>query len=378
MAIEYKDYYKILGVPKTSTDKEIKAAYRKLARQYHPDVNPGDAAAENKFKEVGEAYEVLSDDKKRAQYDRFGDQWKAYSQGGGARPAGPGAGAGATPGGVEFDFGGFGAGGIEDFLSSLFGGQAGPAQSGYGGFTSTHKTRGRARSSHDMEYPVEISLEEAYRGTTTSFVVTVPEMCDICHGVGTVVSSSRKPCPVCEGTGRTKSGRSLFGGNVCPRCKGTGQMVETCPSCQGAGTTEQERRISDIKIPPGVADGQKIRLAGQGANGGDLYMRIKVRPNPKFERDGDDLKTEFAVPYTVAALGGEAVVDTLSGRKLLTIPPGTQGGQSFRLTGLGMPKLKEKGSSGNLYARSRITIPTNPTSRERELLQELEKLRKAG
>ena len=372
MAVDYKDYYKILGLPKTATDKEIKAAYRGLARKYHPDVNSGDKGAEEKFKDVGEAYDVLSDSDKRSKYDQFGDQWKNYSQGGGPSPGGS---QGRSP---DFDFGGTGSSGsIDDFLSSLFGGGAGGAggfSTGQSGFGGRSGGRMAPAAEQDMEYPVEITLEEAYRGTTRSFTVSIPETCGQCGGAGAVSVGKGRPCPMCSGSGKVKGGRGLFGQSLCPQCGGTGQATETCPECHGEGTETKQRRLSDIKIPPGVTDGQRIRLAGQGASGGDLFLKIKLRGNAKFERIGDDLKTDFTVPYTVAALGGEASVETFDGPRTLSIPAGTQSGQSFRLKGQGMPILKG-GGRGNLQATVKIAVPKDLSPRERDLLTELAKLR---
>ncbi len=370
MAVSYKDYYKILGVPKTATEKDIKAAYRKLARQSHPDVNPGDKGAEEKFKDIGEAYDVLSDADKRSKYDQYGDQWKAFSQGGG----GGGPSSGGFGGGVEFG----GGAGIDDFLSSLFGGAGGygggrgPA-GGYGGFSRAGQGAAGRVGAGDAEYALEIGLEEAFAGASKSFTINLPQMCDRCGGSGAVSTGQSKPCSMCQGTGKVKGGRGFFGNNTCPQCGGTGQAVEVCPQCHGDGSVTKQKRLSDVKIPAGVADGQRIRLAGQGANGGDLYLKVTVRPHPQFERDGDTLRTDFAVPYTVAALGGEASVETLAGRKVLNVPPGTQSGQAFRLTGQGMPRLK--GGSGDLYARAKVTVPKDLSPRERELLLELAKLR---
>lgn len=373
MAVDYKDYYQILGVPKTANEKEIKAAYRKLARKYHPDVNSGDKTAEDKFKNVGEAYDVLSDADKRAKYDQFGDQWKAYSQ------PGFGGGGGGGPQGSGFGGETFGGVGIDDFLASLFGGAGGGgAAGGFGGFHDTRRSaRSRMQPEMEAEYPVEISLEEAYKGTTRSFTLTMPETCSRCGGSGATSSGKHKPCNLCGGTGRARGGKAgLFGGGVCPQCGGSGQAVEVCPECHGEGTVEKQKRLSDVKIPAGVAEGQRIRLAGQGPNGGDLFLKIAIRADGRFERKGDDLYTDFPVPATVAALGGEASVETFAGRKVLNIPAGTQSGQSFRLTGLGMPLLKTKGAqSGNLYARAKLTVPKDLSPRERELLMELAKLR---
>ena len=369
MAVDYKDYYKILGLPKTAAEKEIKAAYRSLARKYHPDVNSGDKGAEEKFKDVGEAYEVLSDTDKRSKYDQFGDQWKNYSQGSG--PGGSPAGGGRS----DFDFGGAGgSGSIDDFLSSLFGGGTGGSGSGFGGFSGRSAGRTSPAAEQDAEYPVEISLEEAYKGTSRSFTVSLPETCGQCGGAGAVTVGRGKPCPMCAGTGKVKGGRGLFGNSLCPQCGGTGQATEACPECHGEGTVTRQRRLSDVKIPPGVTDGQRIRLAGQGGSGGDLFLKMKIKPHPRFERIGDDLRTEFTVPYTVAALGGEASVETFEGLRVLTVPAGTQSGQSFRLKGQGMPILKG-GGRGSLNATAKITVPKDLSPRERDLLTELAKLR---
>lgn len=369
MAVEYKDYYKILGVPKTATEQEIKAAYRKLARRHHPDVNPGDKTAEDKFKDVGEAYEVLSDADKRSKYDQYGDQWKAVSQGGGFHPGGQQTNAYSS----NFEFGG---GGIDDFLSSLFGGAGGFGGNtgGFGGFSRAERHAATRTGGQEIEYPIEIGLEEAFKGTSKSFTLSLPQTCDRCGGSGAVSAGKDKGCPMCAGTGKVKGGRGFFGNNTCPQCGGTGEAVEVCPQCHGDGTVTKQKRLSDVKIPAGVADGQRIRLAGQGANGSDLYLKVKLRTHPHFERNGDELRTEFVVPYTVAALGGEAGVETFSGRKVLNIPAGTQSGQSFRLAGQGMPRLKG-GGAGDLYAKARVTVPRDLSPRERELLTELAKLR---
>src|SRR3569833_2063587 len=345
MAMDYKDYYKILGVPKTATDKEIKAAYRKLARESHPDVNPGDKGAEDKFKDIGEAYDVLSDADKRSKYDMYGDQWKAASQGG-FRP-GPGG-----AGGVEFDFGSMGAGGhggLDDLLASIFGNAAGGG-GGVGGFNRAGSSMRRQAQQQDLEYAVETSLEEAFRGTTKSFTLNIPETCTRCNGSGAV--STGKKCKTCDGAGHVKGTRGFFGNSMCPDCGGTGQAVEVSQQCRGEGTNSKPRRLSDVKLPAGVTDGQRIRLAGQGVLGGDLFLKVSIRQHPRYKREGDDLYTEFDVPFSVAALGGEAGVETLNGRKVLNVPPGTQSGQSFRLAGQGMPNLKNKGVSGNLIAKA--------------------------
>jgi chaperone protein DnaJ len=372
MAGEYKDYYKILGVAKTADEKEIKSAYRRLARKYHPDVNPNDKSAEGKFKELQEAYEVLSDADKRAKYDRYGEEWKAFTQGGGFGASQPG-------GSATVDFGSFG--GLDDLFASLFGGDpragagAGRPGPGFGGF---NPGGGRIRTEYpqrrDIEYPVEITFDEAYNGAQRSFTISVSETCSRCHGSGAISAGKGKACLMCGGSGKSR-GRSLFGSGVCPQCGGSGEAQEPCPDCQGRGAIDRSKRLSQIKIPAGVKDGQRIRLQGQGSNGGDLYLKIAIRPDLRYERKDSDLYTGFPVPFTVAALGGEASVETPQGRKVLTIPPGTQTGQKFRLTGIGMPVVKGSGR-GNLYASAEITVPKSLSPRERDLLSELARLRK--
>ena len=323
MGPEYKDYYANLGVSKTATEKEIKAAYRKLARKFHPDVNQGDKKAEDRFKEVGEAYGVLSDAEKRKKYDQYGDQWRDYSQSGA-----PGGNAGGAPrgGGFSADYGA-GAPDMNDFFASLFGDQGfggGAGGSRYGGARSAPPRRGQ-----DVETTITVSLEDAFHGATRSLSLTIPN-------------------------GRYDVGR---------------------------GREDSTTRKADIKVPSGVAEGQKIRLSGQGADGaggpGDLYLIVHIAPHPQFERVGDDLNVDVPVLYTEAALGGEIRVSTIKGANMtMRIPPGTQSGQKFRLASQGMPKLRGTGH-GDLYARVKITVPKQLSDRERELLTELSGLHKA-
>ena len=325
MPPDYKDYYALLGVDKKANEKDIKAAYRKLARKYHPDVNPGDSAAEEKFKQVSEAYEVLSDTDKREKYDQFGDQWRAYSQGGGQGYGGAGAGAQGFPGGFRVDYGNQGGeqyGNLDDLFATLFGGMdvGGGSRMGerFGGMRQAAPRRGQ-----DVETNVTVSLEEAFSGTTRSLSLSIP-------------------------TGRYDL---------------------------NTGRDDATTRKVEVKIPAGVQDGQKIRLSGQGGSGqggpGDLFLIVHVAPNKIFERKNDDLTVDVPVSFAVAALGGQAKVPTLKGTRLtMTIPAGAQSGQSFRLSGQGMPKLKG-GGSGDLYARIKVSVPKHLTDRERELISEL-------
>ena len=300
--MNYKDYYAILGVKKDASEKDIKQAYRKLARQYHPDVNPGNKEAEEKFKEVSEAYEVLSDKEKRAKYDAFGQQWQGYEQGGGF----------GGPGGFryeDFDQSGFGGGaGFGDFFEMLFGPRGG-AGTGMG----PEDFIGRARTGRDIEAQIDVTIEEAYSGATKAFTINT-------------------------------------------------------------GPGGQPRRL-EVKIPAGVREGSRIRLAGEGQQGprgqkGNLYLIVHMVPNAKFERRGDDLYTDVTVPFTTAILGGEIQVDTVTGKVTMKIPAGTQSGQAFRLAGKGMPRLNKSGQ-GDLYARVRISVPRNLTSKQRDLVTEL-------
>ena len=294
--MDYKDYYAVLGVKKDAVEKEIKQAYRKLARKYHPDVNPGSKEAEEKFKEISEAYEVLSDKEKRAKYDRFGEEWQRYEHIGAPGPGGPSEGAYERYGDFNFDPG-YGTGEFGDFFEMLFG------------------PRGAARQDMrgaDLEATIEITLEEAYEGAKKSISVT-------------------------------PSGR-------------------------------QSKRL-EVKIPPGVNEGSRIRLAGEGSAGpggrkGDLYLIVRLKPNHTFERRGDGLYEEVTIPFSTAALGGEIQVRTMKGRVTMKIPAGAQSGQTFRLTGQGMSRLNKPGK-GDLLVKLKVSVPKRLTDRQRELIQEL-------
>ncbi|TET25773.1 MAG: molecular chaperone DnaJ [Dehalococcoidia bacterium] len=320
-----KDYYEILGVNRNASEREIKQAYRRLARKYHPDVNPSDKSAEARFKQINEAYEVLSDKEKRPKYDRFGDQWQYADQFAQAQPS---SGWDSGTGGFRFYSSG-------DDIGSLFD----EMLRGVGG--GTFSQRGQPRRGRDITSPIEVTLEEAYRGTSRTISLAVEE-----------------PCPTCRGSG--------FIQNV------------PCSVCQGSGVAAKTKRL-EVKIPAGVRNGSRVRIAGKGqpshsgANG-DLYLVVSVKPHPKFERQGNDLHVEVAVPLTVAVLGGEIKVPTLKGKLALKIPPETQNGRIFRLTGQGMPQMKNS-SYGDLLARVNIELPTKLSSKERELFEQLKELR---
>ncbi|MFN3653237.1 MAG: molecular chaperone DnaJ [Armatimonadota bacterium] len=362
-----KDYYEILGVPKSASAKEIKAAYRKLARQHHPDLNPGNKASEERFKEISEAYDVLGDEEKRKKYDTFGSNWEF----GGAGGPGPGAGAGG------FNFGGGGVGGeghfdidLEDLFGGIFGGRGGGGRAA---------RRGPQRG-EDLQYEIEVTLEEAYSGGERRFTITAPDTCPTCHGSGAEPGAKLETCPQCKGSGQ---GRNLGGftlrGETCNRCGGTGQVpTQECHTCRGRGIVERPRAVT-VTIPKGVADGNKLRVAGQGNPGsgggpaGDLYLIVKTRPHPLFERKGDHLYVDLPVSFTEAALGAEVQVPTVTGKVTMRVPPGVQSGQQLRLSGQGMPR--RSGGAGDLFARIRVTVPKNLSDEERGLIERLRELR---
>ncbi|MFC2021055.1 DnaJ C-terminal domain-containing protein [Chloroflexota bacterium] len=322
-----KDYYNLLGVKRDASEQEIKRAYRKLARKHHPDVNPGDKSAEAKFKEINEAHEVLSDKEKRKKYDQFGDQWQHADQFAGAR--GQRTTSGSFGGAQSFRF-------DDGDLGSLFGNLFGGARTG------TYGRRTQPRRGQDLEYPLEVTLEEAY------------------HGASRILNmQSEQACPSCSGSGRIQNA-------ICSVCRGSGAT---------AGTKQLE-----VKIPPGVKNGSRVRIAGKGepgyagGNSGDLYLVTSVKAHRLFERKGDNLHVEIAVPLTVAVLGGEVQVPTLKGKLALKIPLETQNGSDFRLTGQGMPHLRGS-SKGDLLAKVKVVIPTKLSKEEKKLFEQLGKLR---
>jgi molecular chaperone DnaJ len=346
-----QDFYEILGVSKSASAEELKTAYRKLAMKHHPDRNPGDKSAEQKFKEINEAYDVLKDDQKRAAYDRFGHA--AFEQGG-AR--GPG----------DFGF----SGGFADIFDEMFGEFMGGGRRGQAG-----PSRGS-----DLRYNFEVSLEESFRGKQTTIRVQTLASCDQCKGTGAEAGSRPIACPTCHGRGRIRAQRGFFTiEQTCVACQGAGRIIEhPCKSCGGQGRTRREKTLS-VNIPPGVEDGTRIRLAGEGEAGirgapaGDLYIFISIAPHRIFQRDGANIFCRVPIPITTAALGGTIEVPTVDGsRARVTVPPGTQSGHQFRLRSKGMTVLRSA-ARGDMFIEAVVETPRNLTKRQQELLREFEK-----
>ncbi|MCW5620991.1 MAG: molecular chaperone DnaJ [Burkholderiales bacterium] len=334
-----RNYYEVLGVDRDASEEEIKKAYRRLAMQYHPDRNPDNAKAEESFKEAKEAYEVLSDQEKRDAYDRFGHQ------------------------GLDGMAGMGGAAGFGDIFSEIFGG-------------------GRARSNvyrgADLRYNLEISLEEAARGTETKIRIPTLETCETCDGSGTKPGTEPVSCPTCHGQGQVRIQQGFFSlQQTCPRCSGTGKIVrDPCNTCSGAGRVKKQKTLS-VKIPAGVDEGDRIRLSGEGEAGvnggppGDLYVVVRLRPHPVFQREENDLHCEMPISFTVAALGGEIAIPTLDGSAKIKIPSETQSGKVFRLRGKGIKGVRGN-VFGDLLCHVVVETPVNLTARQKELLLELE------
>jgi molecular chaperone DnaJ len=358
-----QDYYELLGVPRKAAQKEIRQAYRRLARKFHPDLNPGDKTSEEKFKQVQEAYDVLSDAKKRQMYDQFGFDAERR----GAAPPEEAAG-----GDVHFDFGGFDFGGsggtnFRDLFSQFFRGGGGVAEA-----------ERDTEPGSDLEYQIEISFWEAVRGTVKSLTITRLETCSTCHGSGSV--GTPQVCDACGGSGHVTqtSGKMRF--NVaCARCGGTGRIRTVCPTCKGEGRVRRADTI-EVRIPAGVQTGSRVRVAGHGNAGthgappGDLYIITEVQPHPYFDRRGDDLYTVVPITVSEAALGAKIEVPTLDGRSLLRVPPGTNSGQKLRLREKGVPSVRRHGQRGDLYVELQVIVPKPVDERVRNLLKELAKL----
>ena len=347
-----RDYYEILAVSRTATDQEIKSAYRRLAVKYHPDKNPDDASAEEKFKEAAEAYSVLSDADQRRKYDRFGHAGVS---------SGAGAGAWGAPG----------FGGIEDILGDLFGfGDV------FGGSRSGAR-RSSAQRGADLRYDLEISLEEAATGMTAQLRIPRLESCETCKGSGAAAGTQPETCNTCSGTGQVRYQQGFFSvARTCHACRGAGQIIkDPCTTCHGSGRIEREKQM-EVKVPAGVETGSRLRIQGEGESGtqgggpGDLYVVLHVTEHELFERQGSNLYEAVPVTFAQAALGAEIMVKTLEGEDKLKIPMGTQTGTVFRLRGKGMPVLSGRGR-GDLFISVTLITPTSLTREQRRLLEEL-------
>jgi molecular chaperone DnaJ len=367
MSKKKRDYYEVLGVAKGAPAEELKKAYRKLAVKLHPDKNPGDKHAEDNFKELGEAYEALSDPDKRAAYDRYGHA--AFAQGGGAARGG-----GA---GVHDPF---------DIFREVFGGAGGGGGGGgifeqfFGGGGAGKQDRESRQRGSDLRYDMQITLEEAAFGTEKEIEVSKPCTCATCSGTGAEKGSRIVTCATCGGRGQVVTSRGFFQvAQTCPRCRGTGQSVEKpCAACRGEGRSEQSTRIK-LKIPPGIEDGSRLRSTGNGEAGvrggqnGDLYVVIHVKEHEVFEREESNLFCDLPISFAMAALGGELNVPTLHGDTTLKIPAGTQSGTTFKLRGKGMPEL-QGGDTGDLHVRTVIAVPKKLTAEQKHKLQEFAEL----
>jgi len=342
-----RDYYEVLGVEKAADEKDIKKAYRRVAMKYHPDRNPDDPDADEKFKEATEAYDVLMNSEKRAAYDRFGHAGVDPNMGGG----------------------GFGGGSFSDIFGDVFGDIFG----GGGG-----RGRGGPQRGSDLRYTLDISLEDAVRGTTVEIKVPSLASCDECDGSGARKGSAPVSCSTCGGIGQVRMQQGFFQvQQTCPTCRGRGKMIaDPCPKCRGQGRVERSKTLS-VKVPPGVDTGDRIRLSGEGEAGpdggppGDLFVQMSVRQHPIFERDGKNLYCEVPITFVAAALGGELEVPTLDGRVKLKIPAETQTGKLFRLRGKGVKPVRG-GAVGDLLCRAVVETPVNLNKKQKELLKEFQ------
>ncbi|MGB5109822.1 MAG: molecular chaperone DnaJ [Formosimonas sp.] len=355
-----KDFYETLDVARNATDEEIKKSYRKLAMKYHPDRNQDNPSAEEKFKEVKEAYEMLSDPEKRAAYDQYGHA--------GVDPNGMGGG------------GGFGGGhpfgdAFGDIFGDIFGGRGGQQQRG-----GPQVYRGS-----DLRYTMEISLEDAAKGKVTQIRVPSWDECDVCHGSGAEAGSTPETCPTCHGQGQVRMSQGFFSvQQTCPTCHGTGKHIpKPCKPCGGAGKVKSNKTL-EVNIPAGIEDGMRIRNAGKGEPGvnggpsGDLFVEVHIKAHGVFEREGTDLHCTVPLSFTKAALGGEIEVPTLHGGAHMTLPEGTQTGQQFRLRGKGMPHVRSASTVGDLYVHVVLETPVKLTAEQKDMLQKLDESLKAN
>ncbi len=360
-----KDYYQVLGVPKNATAAEIKKAYRKLAQKHHPDANPGNKDAEERFKEISAAYDVLGDQDKRKQYDQVRDMASSGFGAGGFAGAGTGGFPGGFPGGQRVRFEDLGD--LGDLFGGLFGGATG---------------RRGAPPAHgaDLETSVTVTFDDAMAGTTVPVRIQGPAPCETCHGSGAAPGTSPTTCPQCGGSGSIAVNQGFFQMNqTCPRCHGSGRVVEqACPTCGGTGSQRRTRSFQ-VRIPAGVKDGARIRLPRRGEPGppggepGDLYVEVRVRPHSFFGRKGSDLTLELPLTYPEAALGANVQVPTLNGPITMKIPAGTPSGKTFRLKGKGAPK---RGGRGDLLVTARVEVPNRLSRSEKELLKQLKEQEK--
>jgi molecular chaperone DnaJ len=349
--VSKRDYYEVLGVARTATDVEIKSAYRKLALKYHPDRNPGDHAAEEKFKESAEAYSVLADGDKRHLYDRYGHA---------------GLGGAATGGFDPTVFTGF-----EDILGGL------GDIFGLGDVFGGGRRRGGVQRGTDLRYDLEISFDEAAKGTETSVQIPRLESCETCSGSGAAPGSKATTCPQCQGRGQLRYQQGFFTvARTCGQCRGTGSVIaKPCSTCKGAGRVQKERKLT-VRVPAGIATGQRLRLTGEGEAGGpggppgDLYVVIHVQEHPFFQRDGNDLYCELPLNFPTLALGGEIRIPTLEGEEPFKVPEGTGSGQSFRLRGRGMPDVSGRGR-GDLFVIVKVITPKKLSKEQKKLLEQL-------
>ncbi len=347
------DYYELLGVGRDASEADLKKAYRKLAMQHHPDRNPGDKVAEQKFKDISEAYDVLKDPQKRGAYDRFGHA--AFEQGGAGGAGGFG--------------GGGGFGGFADIFEEMF-----------GNFASGGRQGGTSNHGADLRYNMEVTLEEAFKGAKTNIRVRTAVPCGACDGSGAEGGKPPVSCPTCHGTGRIRAQSGFFTvERTCPNCHGAGRVIkDPCRACGGTGRVDEEKTLA-VTIPPGVEEGTRIRLAGEGEAGvrggppGDLYIFLSLKPHRIFQREGANIFCRVPIPMTTAALGGSIEVPTVDGaRARVAIPAGTQSGHQFRLKGKGMTVLRST-ARGDMFVQSMVETPVNLSHRQKELLEEFQR-----